>query len=316
MALTTTQGTVLTIDKLEDQKCEFVNFELNESILGKLPTAKVLLRCDHDLVQLKDEVVVTITDPLGNTYSGNMYVYSIKMDGRQHSYTIELLSQNPEFTREPHLSKFTNIKNAVSSLYPGGQVTNTDTDLLNDIEIHQMNETDYNLCTRLLHAWKKNTIFGYCLDGLRILDLNNYQPVSEDDFKFDRDMTIVGGSSDLSDPKLFSKDAEFINPNQDGTQYSDPNHFAVKFDKNYLVVNNDYRDLIGNYLYNKRFEATKWYLNTTTRRELNPLVITSGIKISDDSGVVRFNELFIASRTMKIDLNSINIDYTLRSINP
>lgn len=312
MALTTQQGITLSIDKLDNQKCQFVRFTSEEKMLGPLPTAEIVVRCDKDLINVLDEVVVKIDDAHGNSIEAKMYVYAIQY--KKNAYTIKLMSQNPKFTREVHMNSFTNIKNAIESLYPGDQVTNTDTDLLNDIPIYQMRETDYKLTTRLLHGWKKNTIFGYALDGLRITDLSNYEfnPDYKDYFGTDQNFTLLN-ELELTSPKLYDQDTEFVDYSSDSETEVDENHVYVAYDKQYIPVNKEYQDLIANIAYNSRFDTTKLTYAVTTR-DLTPIAICEGVKLARNEETVE--ELFVSARNIMIDMNRTQVDYSLRSINP
>lgn len=295
-------GISITLPELNGD-AQFKSFSSKESVGGELPTAVLRLKCDQDMIELLDELTIKIDNNEGFSFSANMYVYAISY--LNNDYEIRLMSCNPEFTRSIKSTKFSSYKSAVSSLYPGEIITNTDTDLLNDLEIIQCVETDYKLLSRLMQAWKKNTIFGYALDGLRINDLGNF--VS----KFD-DSSMKGNLKYTSipvhtKPKLMEHDTEFHNYS-DGL---DPNHLYVKSYNTFLPVDAVYKDLFSNYLYNQKFVSNSNIYNASTS-VLYPMNITDGVNIGNND--VSIEETYIYSRNILIENNQVKVDYTFKSI--
>lgn len=298
-------GVNINIPAINDKECQFVSLETSESILGELPTATLKLRCDRDILNLLDSVTIKIDNSSGYSIVSNMYVYQISY--LSNLYTVNLMVGTPDFTRKNFTGKFTNIKNAVNSLRYAELVTNSDTDLLNDIPIYQMSSTNYQLLTKLLKAWKKNTIFGYALDSIRINDLSNYQKKWED-FSMRINLTEIDAPA-LTEPKKYSQTTKFV-------EYSDgvdPNHSYVMFDSSYQPIDNEYRDLFANYLYNTKFATTKNVYNTSIR-ELVPVNITDGTEVGNK--MTSIFKIFISARKMYFDMNTVKVDYTFRSIEP
>lgn len=301
-------GITLNISKIKDQDCHFLSFTSKESILGELPTIELRVHCDHDLVKLLDEIIVKIDNHNDYTIEGKFYVYAVSY--LNNICDIKLMSGTPDYTRKTHSNKFTNIKNAVNSLYP--QIPNyidknTDTDLLNDIELFQVNTTDYKFLNRLLPGWKKDTIYGFSLDALRINDLNSFKYKWEE-FAIKADLSEISPPQ-LTEPKLYSKETKFI----DYSQGEDPNHSLIYYGDSYVAVNNEYRDLLANHTHNTQFNSTK-NINNVSTRILVPVNITDGIRVTDlDANI---HNIYVSSRSMHIQANTIDVNYTFKSMKP
>jgi hypothetical protein len=94
---------------------------------------------------------------------------------------------------------------------------------------------------------------------------------------------------------------------------ADPNHILIKYNSQYFPVNNEYKDLIANYIFNQRFTSAK---NTSNykMRELTPVKIADGVNVGNDD--VTINECYVSSRVIQISLSSLEVSYTVKSINP
>jgi hypothetical protein len=303
---------VLKINELADEGIQFVSFELEESILGPLPKAKLVIRCKKDQIEDLTETIVTIIDDKGNQQEGSMYVYDLNYYDNQ--CTIKFLGCPTSFTRDTCVTKYSNIKNAVQSIYPGEVLSNVESDILDDVEIYQTNESNYKLCNKLLSSWRKDTIFGYCLDGLRLMDLSNYQPLDVDIFSSGGSLKVTDPAS-LSRPKLYEKQLEFI----DYSNGADPNHIYAKFDKMLVPINTEYKDLVSNLIYNKKFDSMATTVNYQTRF-LAPVYLCDGLLIKGNEGdsVSTFSteEMFIGSKTIRFYDQKVEMDLALRSVNP
>lgn len=298
-------GHKISISPIFDKSFELIKVVLKESAFGDLPDITLTIRCDEDIVQVLDEVKGSLINPDGFAINFVGYVYSL--DFANYISTIKILAVDKKFTRESNINKWTSVPNAIKSLYPGKIISNTDSDLLNSIDIYQKNISDYNLCNKLAWSYKKDTVFGFALGSLRFHDLNNWSS------KYKMVVNIETGlvtPPELTQPKLYDKVTKFI----DYSKGQDPNHSYIKFHNNILMANNDQRDLIGNYLYNKtKFDVLRNSGNYEVRTVL-PIQVTDGVELVSKDNVIK--KTFVSNIVINLDYNEVKVGYTLKSKDP
>jgi hypothetical protein len=262
------------------------------------------VKCDHDLVKISDVVEGKLINEDGFEFQIKGYVYAISYIN--NICVIKILCVDPSFLRTPHTNSFSSITDAINSLYPGDIEVNTQSDLLNDIPIYQIGESNYSLCTKLAKSFKKSTIFGYGLGSMRFNDLKNFE--SKYDFGAKVDLKEVT-PPELNDPKLYNFDINFI----DYSSGKDPNHVLVEFNNKVYPVNKKYQDLIGNYLFNSKLKVTK-NIGNYELRYLPPVQICDGVTVQNRD--LSIEKLFVSHREIMINYNELRVNLTLQSIEP
>ena len=288
----------------EDNRFLFVACTIKESIFGGLPTITINAKTSKDLIDVSEEITGSLTnaDAVKTTFEGYVYAVSTALD----KCTIKIMCVRPDFIKKERVNKFNSMNEAIKGLYQGKIISNTESDLMNDMLIFQKDISNYNLIKKCLAGYKKNTIYGFSIGGLRINDLSNWKPKK----------TVVArlniqpvDATKLTDPKLYHKDTEFI----DYSDGKDSDHKIVKFYDQHVPVNSEYEDFVANIQYNSRFMTMKNITNYKTR-ELFDLDITDAVEVEDDQK--RTKKCFVSSRIINFDYNKMQVDYTIQSIDP
>lgn len=303
-AITLADGIVLDINPIFQKKFEFIKVKITEAILGDLPDIELQVKCDEDITKVLEEITGKLTNADGFTIDFVGYVYSISYVN--DVCTIKILGVKPSFVRVLNTTKFTSLPNAIKGLYPGKIESNTESDLLNEINIFQMNETNYHLCKKCALAYKKDTVYGFALGSLRFHDLNNWVSKFKLAAKIDLNQLT---SPELTNPKLYEQKTKIV----DYSSGNDPNHKYVRFYDKLIPLNNEYVDLIGNYIYNQKFSTMKNIANYDLR-ELPPLQLTDGVEIVNIDATIK--RCFITNKVSDMDFNRVIISYTIQSIDP
>lgn len=302
--LTFTGNVKLNITPIFDSRCMFISYLSKENILGELPQVELKIKCDEDVCNILDEVTGSLVDGNGNSTNWTGYVYSVSY--LNNECTIKIIAAPIKFVRDKVTTSYSSITDTIKSLAPGDFISNTESDLLNDIKIYQLNESNYKLCTRCSAAFKKNSIFGYGLGSLRILDLSNL--VSKADFGAKVDFNEID-YPELTDPTLYEFNTEFI----DYSEGNDPNHTFVIFNDHLICVNTEYKDLIGNFMYNKRFKTTKNIANYKYN-SLTPINICDCVTIENKDTNIK--NCFVTSKITSIEYTKLTTSVSIQSIDP
>lgn len=182
------------------------------------------------------------------------------------------------------------IKEVIKSLYPGKVDIRPDceTDLQKDPPppYYQDQETNWNYCTKLCMAYKKDCIFTYGWEGLMVKDTfgnknshGQHDSVAKDQMRITVDSAHVSQRDDMRRPLLKPSLYDFpVNLWEDTEQkvaikdYTDwePINFRcmAKMDERY-IMHKDYYQLDYNFSYNREYQESTFYNQITiTNRDI------------------------------------------------
>jgi len=122
------------------------------------------------------------------------------------------------------------------------------------------------------------------------------------------DISLVTPST-WTESKLFEEKVEYL----DYSNGKDPNHVIVKFYEDMIPVNKEYKELVGNGLFNRKLYNSK-NVNTFQMKYIPQFRVGQFAKIPSEQ--IRFNECFISERVIDFDKASVSVSFTIQSINP
>lgn len=312
------------IDGLFDDKVEVFEVTITEDIGGEIATislkadiknlegtVKPTGNYDNFSYKVNQEFKGTlISGKHGTSFKFECFLYDLKY--YTQAVEMKFLCCKPKFTKENVVTKYTTIDNAIQSTWQLARLDKVKTDLMNFEDpwyLYQMNETNYSFNKRLCMSYKHDTVFAYCIDGLQIIDWTQWVPGIELRDQVDVNLKIGSG---FFEPKLYEQKIDYIDYNADDVEYEkDPNHHFTKMYQDVIPVNSVYKELIGNFLYNKRFLIKK----RTNYMEMNYLPgwhIGDPVKIKSTQLV--YKEFFITGRIVEFRKSEVKVHFTLQSI--
>lgn len=302
----------LDIKGLFDKDIEIHSAVIKEELHGDLPDLEISFSTDDpDISEINKKYECSLKSGEGAEWKFGAFVYD--MSYQNNGMTLKMICWDPKFTKEKFTTKYTSIKNAIESTccaeIVGNPESATNTDILNFKDpsaLYQRNETNHHFCTRMCRSFKYNTVFGYVLDGLLFVDLNSWKKDIE--LKERAEINLIAPSS-WSESKLYNQKVEYI----DYSKGKDPNHVTVRFYEKTFTVNNDYKELIGNNLYNTKLIASK-NTSTFTMNYLPQFRVGQFATIPSDQ--IKFNECFISGRIVEFNKSKVSVTFTIQSINP
>lgn len=178
------------------------------------------------------------------------------------------------FVYDRHTSVWTNIKNTITSLYPGTSDIRIETDIQDtSIKFYQNNETDLDFITRLCWSFKKSSVFSLGWEGLMIKETmgksshegDNEKPKPKIWLREDSNMFQVDPNYDQYTRELYHppyncwEDTTGKKELQDYTKLEPINLKVFKQSTNLLTVGTKYTSLIDNMLYNTLNHKSNYY---------------------------------------------------------
>ena len=310
--LVSNDGSSFRIDKLFDEDIELLKVHIEEGLYGDIPDIVVNLKTDKELCKINQEFTGSLISKDGYTNKFKCFVYDITYN--LNEMEIKFMCCLPKFTKDRVVTKYTTIDNAIQSTYQLDRLDDVKTDLLDFSDpwyIYQKNETNYHLCRRLCKSYKHNTVFGFLLSGLRFRDLLTWKP--EVILRDKVDINLQSPSNWIH-PKLYDQELKFVDYNSNVVEFEkDPNHQFVEYYEDIIPVNNIYKELIGNFLFNQRLELSK-NINEFQLKFLPVYQVGDFVKIPSEQ--IIFNNCFISHRIIDMTKADISVHYTIQSIDP
>lgn len=213
-----------------------------------------------------------ITDEQGGTIiikdtkeSGISYTIPVFIMGRRYfKNTITLnfvCCEDKKFFMDPISISYPDITNALNTLYPGNKDIRTESDVNNNVEVYQMNETDMDFCTTLAYSYKRNAIFAYSWSGFILKDLVGINSQGKDENN--TDLYLLGqGFMENSEPYSLNYNKYLLYEPQDlweGKNEKPLNLGSIKNYDDYIITGTDYYKLHENRMYNSRIMNSNLY---------------------------------------------------------
>lgn len=287
----------IEVTPLFDTNTYMKQLVLTEGMNGVVPQGFIIVKYDKNSIDLlNDELKINIQQDNGYKQLINAYVY--KREILLDDLKISFICVDKDFTRASQTSKFTSIKNALGILYKGTVDSNTESDIVENIEIHQFNESNFKLLNKILRGYKKNTNFAYLSDRLKIFDLNDFNPVHEVGISASVDITQPYGVSKVKQWDLETKKG------YDGTYIG-----STLFDSKVIYYKKEFQSLIENYMYNEKYNST-YPLNFSFKSlMIEDFSVLDYVKVRSQD--IKVEKLLCSSRVLNIETNKIECTYSI-----
>lgn len=215
---------------------------------------------------------------------------------------LKFVCCNKSFMTEPRVAKFTDITDALNSLYLGTRNITVESDINNDIEIYQNGTTSYELCSKLARSFRYDTVYSFGLEGFMIKDT-----------RLDPTVTVYA-SSDNSQVTTYSMNYYkqlYVTPTP---TTGSKNLFSITNDTDRYLVNPSYEKLIENYVYNERY-STELYTDLSIKytSKIPKYKLGDVIKYVNSTGFPRTKYL-VSSMIIDIDMNNISANVTFNGL--
>lgn len=158
-----------------DTGYRFDNIHLYEELGGKLAHGEISMVCDGS-----EEALKLITEQYTGKITlekegGNIYDIDVFIINRQYFKNFLTLKfvciKDKKFYTELIQAEWTDITDAINSLYPGKKDIRCECDINNNLTIFQNSESNKSLCTKLSYGFKKKSVFAYGWEGYMIKEI-------------------------------------------------------------------------------------------------------------------------------------------------
>lgn len=221
---------------------------------------------NNELITDEQKGIITVSD---TKESGVSYTIPIFIMGREYFKNTVTLNfvccEDKKFFMDPHSISYSDITNALNILYPGNKDIRTDSDVNNNVEVYQMNETDMEFCTTLAYSYKRNAIFAYSWSGFILKDLIGIN--SQGKNEKDSGILIVGQSfMENAKPYALNYNKYLLYEPQDLFEGKDKplNLGSIKNYNDYIISGTDYYKLHENRMYNRIIMNSELYTSFIT----------------------------------------------------
>jgi len=300
----TNNGEVISITPLlgttsNPKPYSFQSLTITESIFGEVPEIVLEITSDQDMAELNSVHTINIKLSNGSKIEATCYLYDISYSTLHQ--TLKLLVCDSEFTKVPYTNTYQGFDSAISSCY-NGEILNKPF-ATNNIKLYQRSETNLQFLNKILLGYKKDTLFGFSISGLKFLDLNEAIPIKsyqlQSEFQINKPIST-------SEPASFEYDTEVTE------RYT--NHSKIRYGNHIIDVNNDYADLLETSSYNRVRSNKNIGEFSAETRTIHPLELLDLVTFNSTDGQVK--NYYIVSKVIVVENATANTKYILYSINP
>jgi len=298
-------GSVLGLNTSNEFSGLIKSVIFREELYGTVPTLDIDIQSDKELYKVNDQVNGYLTHPNGLRQNFVGYVYSFKYYNGNQSIKILLIDKSMVDTIQ--VCDYNGIIQAIYGTYKGAMLTKlTYNDPIdNNNKIYQKYVSNLEFCTKCCWCYRYDNIFGYLINGLKFIDLNNIQPI---DTLSSSSNLHISNNPEFSSTPLFELNSE----DTDFSLGDDINHVNVSFNGYVTAVNKDYANAVNNYLHNKRYKSSKLKFDATST-QLFPYVCGDALYIN--SNQIQIKTAFISRRVIEFDKYTTKVHYEFQSNN-
>lgn len=219
-------------------------------------------------IEMKD------TKKNGLTYKIPIFINARSFFGNVLNVRFTCISDKAFFTDRISL-EHTDIRTAITDLYPGKKDIRTQSDVNNNITIYQTDETNYNLLKRLAYSYKRDSIFTFGFEGFMIKDTVGINSFGRNENSSNLEFT---GMLDMDNTEMYKLNYnQYLNANpfnpwenreesttkKDYTDLQPTNCRSLIDYTTYSIMGTDYYQLQENYNYNYNFMNSNYYTSFT-----------------------------------------------------
>lgn len=259
----------------------FDNIHMYEELGGKLAYGEISMTHDGssdalELVTNQYTGQITLEKEGGNIYTIDIFVVNREFFKNYLKLKFVCVSDKKFFT-ELIQAEWTDVTEAIESLYPGKKDIRCECDINNSLTIFQNTETNQSLCTKLSYGFKRRSVFAYGWEGYMIKEI-----VGKDSGGNQEPYFGISGSAEFqqTDPYNMNYYKEIYytptnpweplcgdenngiqagNSSDDYTDLQCENCRSLVFYENYAIVGTDFERLMHNYLDNMKYMKTNLF---------------------------------------------------------
>jgi len=296
--ITNTQNITVEITPWTTHNFTLQWVQLKEELGGNLPTGKAsfMFSRDSEQVSMLTEQNTGRLLLLDNNESGYQFNLPIFITDRYYSgisLIIEfVVIDDPRFFSDLVSSTYTNIDEAIRTLYPGYVDIRVDSDQNNYQPLHQNCETSLDFIRRLGLTFKSDIVFGYSFDGFLIKRIRGISSTGLDESNPQSLLPTVvgGGTGNLTNttPYTMTYDRKsnypIINPWEEEdnvlkTTYESmkPKNAISVIGSEYFICRAGYEDMLKNYLNT----SVKYSTNFSGKYVLTGSIMPNNYRLGD-----------------------------------
>lgn len=299
--VTLATGATLSVEPLfTDNDIVFNRFELVEYTGGSLPDINLSVRTTKDCCKLGDILKFKIVNESGWCNEFEAYIYQLSYINT--NLTLKLSVCDPEFVRKHYTVTYNGVKEVLNSTYKFSIDSNVDSDLVDNITLYQMDQSNYKFLTNVMNGYRKDIIWGYASGKLMIRDIRNWNSEFSIDAKAG---ASVIAEQEIQDPAKNDFDIEIL---EQFTYFT-----KIKFGKEIVDVSNTYLDLIQNRLHNSKYSNFRSAYNFSMKY-IPPIMLCSNVNVVSDETSVE--NCFVTSRKIEMADTDLHCSYEVKSVNP
>lgn len=281
-------GCSVEIKPFMDYSFSFKKLKLHEAIGGSIAQGTVDFEFPNneistDLIASTNYLNIRLEQSEGSIYNINALIVSKKIIDNQVTLDFSCI-KDMSFISETLSLEFTDINEAIEYSYQGHKDIRCESDLSNDLNLIQFQETSHNFCTRIAKSFKYDSLFAFGLEGFIIKD-TIIGKNSKGNIEKENPIVVIAGTGSIMqeslpksnlNPQYYKKPFDSWNETMEGEEINDSNKTEygqdeysvqstygaaiVSFNK-YSLVHKNFLQLRKNADYNDRYYKSSYYSN-------------------------------------------------------
>lgn len=264
-----------------DSGYRFDHIHMYEELGGQLAKGEISMTHDGSAEALKlitDQYTgqITLEKESGNTYTIDIFI--VNREYFKNFLTLKFVCiKDKKFYTELIQAEWTDITDAIESLYPGKKDIRCECDINNNLTIFQNSESNQSLCSKLSYGFKKKSVFAYGWEGYMIKEIigidsgGHQEPYYKvtgsaefhqvDSYNLNYHKRIYYTPTNPWEPLKGDENngEQAANSDEDYTEFQPKNSRTLQIYEDYTIVGKDYEQLMHNYWDNRKYMETNLF---------------------------------------------------------
>ena len=264
-----------------DSGYRFDHIHMYEELGGQLAKGEISMTHDGSAEALKlitDQYTgqITLEKEGGNTYTIDIFI--VNREYFKNFLTLKFVCiKDKKFYTELIQAEWTDITDAIESLYPGKKDIRCECDINNNLTIFQNSESNQSLCSKLSYGFKKKSVFAYGWEGYMIKEIigidsgGHQEPYYKvtgsaefhqvDSYNLNYHKRIYYTPTNPWEPLKGDENngEQAANSDEDYTEFQPKNSRTLQIYEDYTIVGKDYEQLMHNYWDNRKYMETNLF---------------------------------------------------------
>lgn len=264
-----------------DSGYRFDRIHMYEELGGQLAKGEISMTHDGSAEALKlitDQYTgqITLEKEGGNTYTIDIFI--VNREYFKNFLTLKFVCiKDKKFYTELIQAEWTDITDAIESLYPGKKDIRCECDINNNLTIFQNSESNQSLCSKLSYGFKKKSVFAYGWEGYMIKEIigidsgGHQEPYYKvtgsaefhqvDSYNLNYHKRIYYTPTNPWEPLKGDENngEQAANSDEDYTEFQPKNSRTLQIYEDYTIVGKDYEQLMHNYWDNRKYMETNLF---------------------------------------------------------